>query len=131
MDVGDPSNLVRINHLYGNDVEGIRADVCASRHDDEATRCAIHDVFKRTGRVLDPHSAVGYLGLRRELDRRGGNAQGVLLATAHPAKFRETVSEVIGEYVALPERLSACLKRERGVQPIAGDYDELRTFLLR
>ncbi len=130
MDVGDPSNLARINHLYNNDVEGIRADVCASRHDDEATRRAIHDVFKRTGRVLDPHSAVGYLGLRRELDRRGGNAQGVLMATAHPAKFRETVSEVIGEDVTLPERLSACLERERRVQAIAGDYEELRTFLL-
>ena len=64
MDVGDPSNLSRIRHLYGDDVEALRGDLVGSRHDDKEVLAAIRDVEHRTGTILDPHSAIGYLGLK-------------------------------------------------------------------
>jgi threonine synthase len=130
MDVGDPSNLARIVHLYGGDLRALRADVGAwSATDDETRRC-IRDVFETTGRILDPHTAVGYLGLRRELAGRSRPAESILVATAHPAKFREVVEPVIGAEIPLPERLAVHLEGERRVAPIEPVYDELREVLL-
>ena len=63
MDVGDPSNLTRIIHLYGGDLDHLRRDVSAFSATDADTRRCIREVFDATGRILDPHTAVGYLGL--------------------------------------------------------------------
>ncbi len=130
MDVGDPSNLARILHLYEGDLDRLRRDLHASRHSDEATRGCITDIHQRTGIALDPHTAVGYLALRAELVARPRTAVGVLLATAHPAKFGDTVGGAIGAEVPLPERLAACLERERRVTPIEAELDALRSVLL-
>jgi threonine synthase len=131
MDVGDPSNLDRIVHLYGGDLDRIRADIHASSHTDDATRRCIRRVYDDTGTVLDPHTAVGYLALYQELARRPAVADAVLLATAHPAKFGDTVHEVIGAEVPLPERLAACLERERRVVPIGPRLEDLKSVLLQ
>lgn len=130
MDVGDPSNLARMVHLYDGDLDLLRADVHASSHTDDSTRECIREVYGRTGTVLDPHTAVGYLGLRRELDEIEGPVDAVLLATAHPAKFGDTVEDVIGGEVPLPKRLAACLDRERKVTPIEPSSEDLRAVLL-
>ena len=83
MDVGDPSTLSRIRHRYGNDIEALRRDLVGSRHGDDEILATIREVEERTGYVLDPHSAIGYLGLRASL--RGREEYGIFLATAHPA----------------------------------------------
>jgi threonine synthase len=129
MDVGDPSNLARILALYDGDVDRIRADLIGSVHDDDETRDCIAQVYQRTGHVLDPHSAVGYLGV--DAGRRAfGEGPCVVLCTAHPAKFREAVEPAIGRSVPVPERLAACLQAERHVTPIAPETSALRDFLL-
>ena len=129
MDVGDPSNLARILALYDGDVDRLRADVIGSVHDDDETRDCIAQVYRRTGYVLDPHSAVGYLGV--EAGRRAfGEGPCVVLCTAHPAKFRDAVESAIGIDVPIPERLSACLQAERHVTPIPPEMSALRDFLL-
>ena len=129
MDVGDPSNLARILALYDDDLSRLSADVVGSVHDDHETRRAIREVFERTGYVLDPHSAVGYLGL--EAGRVAfGDGPSVSLATAHPVKFREAVEAEIGAPVPVPDRLSACLKAERHVTPMGARLAELRELLL-
>jgi threonine synthase len=130
MDVGDPSNLERIVHLYDGDLDRLRADVAGASHDDHETVACLADVHRRTGVVLDPHTAVGYLGLRRVLAERPRPDAAILLATAHPAKFRETVEEATGVAVALPPRLEACLARQRKVTPIEPNLDALRKVLL-
>ena len=128
MDVGDPSNLARILALYGGDVDRLRADVIGSVHDDDETRDRIAQVYRRTGYVLDPHSAVGYLGV--EAGRRAfGEGPCVVLCTAHPVKFREAVEPVIGRSVPVPERLAACLQAERHVTPIPPETSAVRDFL--
>ena len=131
MDVGDPSNLARILHLYANDLDALRRDVGAWSATDDETRECIGSVHRRTGRVLDPHTAVGLLGLQRELAGSSRDVDGVVIATAHPAKFREVVEPVIGEEVELPARLAAHLDKERRVTPIEPVFDDLRTILLR
>jgi threonine synthase len=129
MDVGDPSNLARILALYGRDVDDLRKDLVGSVHDDDETRNCIAEVYRKTGYVLDPHSAVGYLGV--EAGRRAfGEGPCVVLCTAHPVKFREAVEPAIGSSVPIPERLAACLEAERHVTAIAPEMSALREFLL-
>jgi len=130
MDVGDPSNLARILHLYRHDLDAIRRDVGSWSASDDETRSCIGDVYRRTGRVLDPHTAVGYRCLRRELDATPDAVDAILVATAHPAKFREVVEPVIGTEIELPERLAVHLRKARRVTPIEPVYDELRAILI-
>jgi len=130
MDVGDPSNLARIVHLYGGDLDALRRDVVATSVTDDATRRCIREVFDATGRILDPHTAVGHLALERELAGRRETTDAILIATAHPAKFREIVEPVIGVEVPLPARLAAHLEKQRRVTPIRPVYAELRSVLL-
>ena len=128
MDVGNPSNLARILALYDGEVDRLRRDLIGSVHDDDETRDCIAQVHHRTGYVLDPHSAVGYLGV--EAGRRAfGEGSCVVLCTAHPVKFREAVEPAIGSRVPVPERLSACLSAERHVTPIPPEMSALRDFL--
>ncbi len=130
MDVGDPSNLVRIIHLYDGDLDRIRRDVSAFSATDDDTRRCLRQVHDATGRILDPHTAVGHLGLGRALAERRRPTDAILIATAHPAKFREVVEPVVGAEVPLPPRLAAHLEKERLVTPIGTVYEELRSILL-
>ena len=129
MDVGDPSNLVRIRALFVDDLGALRRVVGASRWDDDATRGAIEAVHRATGYVLDPHTAVGWLALRERLDRAPEGVHGVLLATAHPAKFGDVVAAAVGSPPPLPDRLAACLDRELRSVRIAAEPSRLACLL--
>jgi threonine synthase len=107
MDVGNPSNFERMLWLYQGNLEAVRKDVTGSVHEDVDVKATIKDVFDRTGYVLDPHSAIGYLGIRR--------TRGIFLATAHPAKFSEIVEPVIGRPIDRPQPLAKALERPRKV----------------
>ena len=128
MDVGDPSNFARMLALYDHDVEVMRRDVTGSAHTDDATRGAIAEVFQAHGRVLDPHSAVGYLASRAVLDERP-DARVIFLATAHPAKFAEVVEPVIGRPVPVPSRLAALHDREPRMTRVGPTLRELEQVL--
>ncbi len=129
MDVGAPSNFARIEALYDGSVERIRSDVLGSAHSDDETRDRIRWMFEEHGTILDPHSAVGHLGL--EAGRHAHpDATPIFLATAHPAKFPEVVEPEIGRPVELPARLAACLDGDRYVTPLEPSVDALRRALL-
>jgi threonine synthase len=127
MDVGNPSNFPRLLALYGGDEELLKANVEGYFYEDEETVQAIQQV-KKKGYILDPHGAVGYLGLR---DFRSKNAGylGVFLETAHPGKFRDVVEKALGEEVILPERLSRFLKGEKKAIPMGKGFGEFKEFL--
>jgi len=131
MDVGDPSNWARILWLYRSSLDGIRRDLLGSAHTDEETLGAMRDVYRRTGYVLDPHSAVAYLGALHCRSTRRDRPAAVFLSTAHPAKFRETVDEAIESSIDLPPALSAALERPERVLPIPAEYEALREYLAR
>jgi threonine synthase len=122
MDVGAPSNFERIRALYGDDVEHLRKDVHGVAFEDETVRRAIGEVFERYGYVLDPHSAIAWLGL--------GGEPGIFLATAHPAKFRDVVEPAIGQRIELPAALREALDRARHVTRVAARYEDLRDRIL-
>ena len=107
MDVGNPSNFERMLWLYGGDLEAVRRDITGSVHDDVEVKATIKDVYDRAGYLLDPHSAIGYLGIKR--------SKGIFLATAHPAKFSEIVEPIIGRRIDRPAPLAKALEQPRKI----------------
>ncbi|MEM7481118.1 MAG: threonine synthase [Acidobacteriota bacterium] len=126
MDVGDPSNFDRIQALYGSDRQALQRDLTGARFTDDETRAAIAQVAEQTGTILDPHTAVGYLALEQTLARRTEPASGIVLATAHPAKFRDGLKPVLGREIRLPNRLAACLERERRSKRVPAEVEAVR-----
>lgn len=127
MDVGNPSNFPRLLALYGGDEDLLKANVDGFFYDDEQTVGAIQKM-KKQGYILDPHGAVGYLGLLDFMSKNPGYL-GVFLETAHPGKFRDVVEKALGEEVILPERLSQFLKGEKKVIPMGKEFGEFKEFL--
>lgn len=129
MDVGDPSNFRRILHMFGE-----TPPIAGSSWTDRETRDCIRDLWQRRGIAIDPHTAVGLLGLRRELRRRSGargspDARGVVLATAHPAKFAEIVEPLIGQPIPVPPGIARVLGRPRHSVEIAPELGALGRVL--
>lgn len=124
MDVGAPSNLERLQWLFGGDVAAMKAIITSERHTDDEVRKAIVMLFERYDYVADPHTAIGYLGVP---EKRTGLS--LVLATAHPAKFREVVQPLIRAEVPLPDSLAATLARTKEVQRIRPELEELSKLL--
>ena len=127
MDVGDPSNLARIVDLYKGSVSALREDVSGCSFTDDDIRNTISEVYLRTGYVADPHGACACRGLMDSL--RPGQT-GVFLETAHPAKFKDTVEEILGTEIQIPERLMAFLDARKQSVKTGGKYDEFKEYLL-
>jgi len=130
MDVGNPSNFARILDLYNYNYESIAKDLWGAGYTDEQTRQEIKRLFSQTGYICDPHSAIGSLALNDYLKNFNPNATGIFLETAHPAKFKPIVEEVIVTEIEVPERLARCLSLPKLSQPIANDYNQFKEFLL-
>lgn len=123
MDVGDPSNLERIRWLYADDLGRLRRDVTGVSVSDRDTEACIRGVYERTGYVLDPHTAVGYMV---QLERPApADTPSVVLATAHPAKFPEVVEEAIGRTVPLPPGIAAVMDSEEHMEDIPAELAAL------
>ncbi|UII28034.1 threonine synthase [Fulvivirga maritima] len=127
MDVGNPSNFYRLQELYDKNWDDITAEIKGFSFTDEETKKAMKEVFNETGYVMDPHGAVGYLGLKNYL-LQDEQATGLFLETAHPAKFKDTVEEVIGE-VDIPERLAKYADKEKKSELMSSDYEEFKNYL--
>ena len=127
MDVGDPSNFARILDLYGRSLEAIRADISAARYDDGQICRAIAETLERTGYLLDPHGACGYLALCEGLRE---DETGVFLETAHPAKFRDRVEPVIGRSIEIPARLAEFMRGKKLSVELPADFGAFRDFLM-
>lgn len=105
MDVGDPSNFARLDMLMGGQAVNFRESVMSWSFTDEQTADAIRRVANETGYIMDPHGAVAWLGLERYARETGYEGPGVFLETAHPAKFPETMGEILGKYEYVPPQL--------------------------
>jgi len=110
--------------------ESLTSVLTGSSWSDQATRDCIRDLWNRRGVAIDPHTAVGLLGLRRELRQRPG-AHGIVLATAHPAKFAETVEPLIGEALPVPPGIARVMERPRRSVVIEPALEGLRQVLER
>ena len=129
MDVGAPSNFERIKAMYGGSLDALRRDVSGVAYTDAQVVAAIGDVSRRHGYVLDPHGAIGWLAINDALAHAGPRAEGVFLATAHPAKFRDVVEPAIGRPMPLPDALADAVKRPRHSLSLPADYAALHALL--
>jgi threonine synthase len=135
MDVGNPSNFARLAELYGRApeerLEKMRAEIWGSRHSDEETEQAMARCWREHGYLLDPHTAVGWLGLQAFARERSEPFQGIVLATAHPAKFAPTVERATGTSVPMPARIREALSKDKIAVSLPNDFGHLKSLLLR
>jgi threonine synthase len=130
MDVGNPNNFPRLLDLCRNRLEYVQKEIWGHRATDEETLAAMKMLHDRYGYIADPHTAVGVLGWEAYKREHSEPAQGLVLATAHPAKFADVVMKAIGTAPPLPDRLAVYLKREKLSLPISSAYDDFRQFLV-
>ena len=127
MDVGDPSNFIRIQEIYDNDFDTLKKDLCSYAFTDEETKQAMAYLHKNCNYVADPHGAVGYLGLKEY--NLPADANGIFLETAHPVKFLDVVEPVIGRTIEYPKQILEVIDKVKRADFITS-YSELKAFLL-
>lgn len=128
MDVGNPSNFARILDLFGGSHADISSEISGEAYTDEQIRATVQQVYEETGYLLDPHGACGYRALVQDLQK---GETGVFLETAHPAKFLQTVEQIIGHEVKVPEKLQAFMRGTKQSVPMAKDFETFKAYLLR
>lgn len=126
MDVGDPSNFVRLVELFGGSHKAVAESISGTTYSDEKIAETIKKVYAEHSYLLDPHGACGYRALSEGL---ADDETGVFLETAHPAKFLDTVEGILGEKVTIPTTLKAFMGREKVNVELSADYDNFKKFL--
>lgn len=127
MDVGDPSNFARVLDLYGESWDAIKGEISGCSYDDEQIAATVAATYKATGYLLDPHGACGYKALQEQLQP---GETGVFLETAHPAKFLETVENIIGEKVEIPQKLQEFMKGTKQSIELGKDFAGFKSYLM-
>ena len=130
MDVGNPSNMNRIFDIYNNDLCLIKNDIESYSFNDNQTKNHIKDVMKKYNYILDPHCAVGSLGLEHFLKTNSCKNQGICLATAHPSKFSDVIEPIIKTSVDMPNRLKNMMSKEKRSMKINNNFNEFSDYLL-
>ena len=128
MDVGDPSNFARIYDLYGKSHERITSLISGATYTDDQIRQTMRACYEDTKYILDPHGACGYQALA---DGLHSDEVGVFCETAHPAKFKEKVDEILGIDVEIPERLANFMKGQKQSVPMTKDFADFKQYLLK
>ena len=127
MDVGDPSNFARIYDLYGKSHERISSLIGGATYSDEQIRQTMRQCYEETDYVLDPHGACGYQAL---VDGLKPGEVGVFCETAHPAKFKEKVDDILGIDVDIPARLRAFMQGQKQSVPMTKDFADFKQYLM-
>jgi threonine synthase len=129
MDVGNPSNFIRIQEMYKNDLTEFKKDFSSFTFTDEETLVAMKNIYNGNGYIAEPHGAIGYLGLKKEL-KNFPNAIGIFLETAHPIKFLDTVEPALNVKLPIPTQIESVINATKKSIKISS-YDELKSFLLK
>lgn len=128
MDVGNPSNFIRIQEIYKNDFDALKSNLSSYSFSDDKTREALKELYNDFNYIADPHGAVGYLGCKA-YQESNPDAHCVFLETAHPTKFLDVVEDTIRENIELPPQIEAVMdKKKRSIE--ISTYEELKDFLL-
>ena len=128
MDVGDPSNFARIYDLYGKSHKKITSLISGATYSDDQIRQTMRECYQDTKYILDPHGACGYQALADGLQP---GETGVFCETAHPAKFKEKVDEILGIDVEIPERLANFMKGQKQSVPMSKDFTDFKQYLMK
>ncbi len=129
MDVGNPSNFVRILEIFHRQLPSLKKMLTSYSITDEETVAAIRDLYTNHHYLPDPHGAVGWLALERYLTGHPGQ-KGFFLETAHPVKFYDVVEPLLDQKIPLPASVSALLGKQKQSKKMNARYSELKDFLL-
>ena len=128
MDVGDPSNFARIYDLYGKSHQKITSLISGATYSDEQIKQTMRECYEQTGYILDPHGACGYQAL---VDGLKDGEVGVFCETAHPAKFKEKVDDILGIDTQIPDRLAAFMRGQKQSVALSKNFADFKAFLLK
>jgi threonine synthase len=128
MDVGDPSNFVRILEIFNNEFHSLKNVLSSYTISDKETRKTIEDVHEKYDYLLDPHGAVGYLALQRYL-KNHPEQKGYFLETAHPIKFYDVIEPIIHKKIELPDAVQSLIGEEKRSIRLKGEYNLFKEFL--
>lgn len=128
MDVGNPSNFARMRALYGS-VEKMREDIFGASFTDAETLEGMREIYRRYEYIAEPHTAIGYLGLEQYRRTVSYNHVGIVLATAHPAKFLDVIEQAGLKAPAIPKRLAEALQKPKQSILLPNDFSALKAFL--
>tara|TARA_R110000868_G_scaffold212666_1_gene462564 strand:+ start:1026 stop:2321 length:1296 start_codon:yes stop_codon:yes gene_type:complete len=129
MDVGNPSNFIRIRHLFKDDFEALKKNLSSYSFDDNNTKEALKEIYNISGYIADPHGAVGYLGLKK-YQQQHPETYGIFLETAHPVKFLDIVEETLNEKLEIPAQIQKVMGKTKTSIKIS-NYEGLKDFLLK
>lgn len=129
MDVGNPSNFVRMMDLYGSTWNNVKADILGYSFGDAQTEIAIQEVYKKYNYVIDPHGAVAYLAIKDYLTGKE-DTNGILLETAHPSKFLPTMQRVLDAEIEIPEKLSILQSLNKKAHFISKDFADFKSYMM-
>ena len=129
MDVGNPSNFIRIQELYNYNLREFEKDFSSYSFSDEETKNAMKSIYENSNYIAEPHGAIGFLGLKKEMAKQS-NSIGVFLETAHPIKFLDVVEPVLNIKLEIPEQIKSVLGKEKVSLKIS-NYVDLKNFLLK
>jgi threonine synthase len=130
MDVGNPSNFVRILEIFHHKFPELKRKLSSFSISDSETLATIKEVFKNENYLLDPHGAVGYLSLHRYLLNHPADT-GFFLETAHPVKFPDAVEKSTGIKIPIPASIQSIMSLEKKATLIKNDYREFKNYLLK
>lgn len=128
MDVGAPSNFVRIEELHNNDIEALRSNLSGYSYNDAETTEAINTLYNNQNYIADPHGAIGYLALKQHLAKEK-KSHGIFLETAHPIKFLDVMPKNIANKIKMPSQIEAVLHNKKHSINIS-NYEQLKSYLL-
>lgn len=130
MDVGAPSNFIRIEKLHDNDLNKLRSNLVGFSYSDKQTSNAIIDLHQNKNYIADPHGAIGYLALKEYLKDTDDTIQGVFLETAHPIKFLNVMPKSIVDTIEMPKQIKAIINKKKTSISIVS-YNDLKAYLLQ
>ena len=129
MDVGDPSNFIRIRHLFQDNFDTLKENLSSYPFTDDETKKALKEIHNINGYIADPHGAVGYLGLKKYQEQHP-DTYGIFLETAHPVKFLDIVEETLDEKLEIPAQIVKVMGKTKSSIKIS-TYDDLKKYLLK
>ncbi|WP_430424724.1 threonine synthase [Maribacter litoralis] len=129
MDVGDPSNFIRIRHLFQDNFDALKENLSSYPFTDDETKKALKEIHNINGYIADPHGAVGYLGLKKYQEQHP-DTYGIFLETAHPVKFLDIVEEILDEKLEIPAQIEKVMGKTKSSIKIS-TYDDLKKYLLK
>ncbi len=130
MDVGNPSNFVRILEIFQHQFPALKSKLSSYSISDAETVATIKEVYQKDNYVLDPHGAVGFLALQRYLKENAGQ-KGIVLETAHPVKFPDAVENCIGRSIEIPEAVQSIMSKEKQSIQMKADYQQFKEYLIK